>query len=244
MIPFGNGNYWDDRMEHLHRTEDVATRLHRVLVVDDEAPFRELLVRRIGRLGHFCDSADGGARALELLHSEDFDVACLDVMMPGMDGLALLSAIVAADLDVVVVMVSGVGTIATAVEAMKLGAFDFVEKEPTVDVLRATLERAFRHGEVRRRARQMEMVAQQWETTFDAVPDLIAVVDNNYRILRVNKAMAERLGRPATEIVGETCYCALHGASEAVSYCPHGGRWLWNNATSWGFPSRAWAGTF
>jgi PAS domain S-box-containing protein len=222
MIPFGNGNYWDDLMEHLHRTEDVAARLHRVLVVDDEAPFRELLVRRIGRLGHFCDSADGGARALELLRSEDFDVACVDLVMPDMDGLALLSAIIAADLDVVVVMVSGVGTIATAVEAMKLGAFDFVEKEPTVDVLRATLERAFRHGEVRRRARQMEMVAQQWETTFDAVPDLITVVDNNYRILRVNKAMAERLGRPATEIVGETCYCALHGTSEPVSYCPHG----------------------
>ena len=209
-------------MEHLHRTEDVAARLHRVLVVDDEAPFRELLVRQITRLGHFCDSADGGARALELLRSEDFDVACLDVMMPGMDGLSLLSAISAAGLDVVVVMVSGVGTIATAVEAMKLGAFDFVQKESNLEVLKTTLERAFRHGEVRRRARQMEMVAQQWETTFDAVPELITVVDNNYRILRVNKAMAERLGRPATEIVGETCYCALHGTSEPVPYCPHG----------------------
>jgi len=208
-------------MEHLEGSDDVAARSPRVLVVDDEAPFRNMLVRQITRLGYSCSSAAGGTQALDVLRSEEFDVACVDMVMPGMDGLALLSAIGAEDLDVVVVMISGVGTIATAVEAMKLGAFDFVQKEPNLDVLPVMLERAFRHCEVRRRARQMEVVAQQWETTFDAVPDLIAVVDSNYRILRVNKAMAVRLGRPATEIVGETCYCALHGASEPVSYCPH-----------------------
>jgi len=60
-----------------------------------------------------------------------------------------------------------------------------------------------------------------WEHTFDAVTDLIAILDTQHRIVRVNKAMAERLGRPAAECVGLFCYQCVHGAECSPLFCPH-----------------------
>ncbi len=62
---------------------------------------------------------------------------------------------------------------------------------------------------------------EDWERTFDAVPDLIAILDNDYRIVRVNRAMAAKLGVTPEECTGLTCYHAVHGTSEPPSFCPH-----------------------
>lgn len=62
---------------------------------------------------------------------------------------------------------------------------------------------------------------QQWEQTFDSVPDLIAIMDTNFQIVRVNRAMAERMGRTPAECVGLTCYEHVHGVSQPPSFCPH-----------------------
>ena len=63
--------------------------------------------------------------------------------------------------------------------------------------------------------------ARDWEHTFDAVPDPIAVLDNKFRVVRVNKAMAARLGVTPEECVGVTCYRAIHGTNKPPSDCPH-----------------------
>jgi len=60
-----------------------------------------------------------------------------------------------------------------------------------------------------------------WEQTFDAVSDLIAIVDNDHRIVRVNRAMAERLGMTPEECVGQACHVLMHGTDEPVPNCPH-----------------------
>jgi PAS domain S-box-containing protein len=62
---------------------------------------------------------------------------------------------------------------------------------------------------------------QQWERTFDSVPDLIAILDNRHRIVRVNRAMAEQLGMSVDECVGLHCYEYVHGMSEPPEFCPH-----------------------
>ncbi len=61
----------------------------------------------------------------------------------------------------------------------------------------------------------------EWEETFDAVPDLICILDTQHRIVRVNKAMAKRLGVTKEECVGQTCYSCVHGTAEPPSFCPH-----------------------
>ena len=62
---------------------------------------------------------------------------------------------------------------------------------------------------------------KDWEHTFDAVPDLIAIIDTEYRIVRANRAMAARLGVTAEECAGLTCYRVVHGTDEPPSICPH-----------------------
>jgi len=64
-------------------------------------------------------------------------------------------------------------------------------------------------------------VTQYWGSTFDSMPDLIAIIDNEYRIVRANKAMAARLGLKPEECIGLTCYCAVHGTAYPPSFCPH-----------------------
>jgi PAS domain S-box-containing protein len=62
---------------------------------------------------------------------------------------------------------------------------------------------------------------QEWERTFDAVPDLIMILDNHHKILRANKAMAEKLGMSPRDLVGLTCYEAVHDTKEPPEFCPH-----------------------
>jgi PAS domain S-box-containing protein len=74
----------------------------------------------------------------------------------------------------------------------------------------------------RKRAEQAIIRAKvEWERTFDATSDLIAVTDREYHIVRLNKAMAETIGIPFDEAVGLTCYQCFHGTKEPPSFCPH-----------------------
>jgi two-component system CheB/CheR fusion protein len=62
---------------------------------------------------------------------------------------------------------------------------------------------------------------EAWERTFDSVPDLIAIMDNRHRIVRANRAMAERLGVTPEDCIGRLCYCSMHGAYGPPEFCPH-----------------------
>ncbi len=64
-------------------------------------------------------------------------------------------------------------------------------------------------------------IAEEWERTFDAVSELVAILDMQHRIVRVNRAMAARLGLTKEQCVGQTCYHLVHGADEPPSFCPH-----------------------
>ncbi len=60
-----------------------------------------------------------------------------------------------------------------------------------------------------------------WEHTFDTVPDLIAILDNNHKIVRANKAMTEQLGVTPQQAIGQSCYSCVHGTSLPPEFCPH-----------------------
>lgn len=70
-------------------------------------------------------------------------------------------------------------------------------------------------------SRALRRATEEWERTFDSVPDLIAILDNQHRLVRVNKAMADRLGRAPAECIGLPCYRSLHGADKPPAVCPH-----------------------
>jgi len=106
----------------------VITPQPRVLVVDDEGGIRESLTSILSDEGYLVASAASAEEALERASAQDFEVILLDVWLPGIDGLEALSRMQSFTRPPSVIMISGHGTIETAVRATKLGAFDFIEK--------------------------------------------------------------------------------------------------------------------
>ncbi len=127
-----------------------------ILVVDDEASIRRTL-REILEYEKFdVDEAEDGESALESMRKKHYDVVLLDVKMPKKDGLEVLEIASEEMPEVPVVMISGHGSIETAVEATKLGAFDFVEKPPDLNRLLVTLRNALDRGQLATENRRMK----------------------------------------------------------------------------------------
>jgi two-component system nitrogen regulation response regulator NtrX len=102
--------------------------MHSILIVDDEPGIRQSLKGALEDEGYKASTAESAEACLELLQKRPFDVVLLDIWLPGMDGLEALEKIKQSEDAPEVIMISGHGTIETAVRATKLGAFDFLEK--------------------------------------------------------------------------------------------------------------------
>jgi DNA-binding NtrC family response regulator len=123
---------------------------YRVLIVDDEADSREALAELTQRWGYDVQTASDGTEALRRAIEGHPDVILTDLVMPNMDGLWLLRALRAELPECPVVLLTGRGTIQTAVQAIKEGAYDFIEKPLEVPRLRIVLERALEKKETMR----------------------------------------------------------------------------------------------
>ncbi|MDA1028757.1 MAG: sigma-54 dependent transcriptional regulator [Bacteroidetes bacterium] len=126
-----------------------------ILVVDDEVSIRRTLREILEYEDYAVEEAEDGEVALVKLRASKFDVVLLDVKMPKKDGMEVLEALSKEQIDVPVVMISGHGTIDTAVEATKLGAFDFVEKPPDLNRLLLTIRNALDRGVLESENRRM-----------------------------------------------------------------------------------------
>lgn len=114
----------------------------RILLVDDEKDFVEMLTLRLQEIGEEVLQAYSGLESLEKLKETEIDVVILDVKMPGMDGIETLQEIKKRHPLVEVIMLTGHGTIETAVQGMKLGAYDFLIKPADFDDLTTKLNKA------------------------------------------------------------------------------------------------------
>ena len=120
---------------------DMPHALARVLVVDDEQVIREILADFLAMEGFSVETAANGAKALELLSRSHFDLVLSDLKMPGMGGLELLAAIQEYTPNIVTVIMTGFGTVETAIDAMKQGAYDYILKPFKVDEVVHTIRR-------------------------------------------------------------------------------------------------------
>lgn len=123
-----------------------------VLVVDDDDAVRRVVTRVLSRAGQQTVAAAGGASALALLATTQVDAVITDISMPSMSGIDLLRAIRERDLDLPVVLVTGAPALETAIEALELGAFDYVQK-PGFDRLTEITARAVALGRIGRAKR-------------------------------------------------------------------------------------------
>jgi signal transduction histidine kinase/ActR/RegA family two-component response regulator len=127
-------------------TMDAAVK---VLVVDDEQGIRDLLSFELKSRGYAVSTASDGAEAVERVRHERFAVVLTDVRMPRLGGLGLLEAVKRADPSVEIIMSTGHANVADAVAAMKMGAYDFIEKPFDVDELVVLVEKALEKGELK-----------------------------------------------------------------------------------------------
>ena len=114
----------------------------KVLIVDDERAIRNSLGEILGDEGYEVETAEDGAVALPKVEKEKFDVIFCDIKMPGMDGIEVLGKLTEMGIDAAVVMISGHADIDTAVECIKRGAFDFVQKPLDLNRILITIKNA------------------------------------------------------------------------------------------------------
>src|SRR6266581_1743949 len=107
--------------------------MHNILIVDDEAGIRDSLAGILSDEGYSASSVESGEACLDRVRKSAFDVVLLDIWLPGIDGLETLEKIRELDNPPEVIMISGHGTIETAVRATKLGAYDFLEKPLSIE---------------------------------------------------------------------------------------------------------------
>jgi len=116
--------------------------LGRILVVDDEAELKNVLCEMLSDQGYETEGFPTGAEALAVLREREFDLLLTDLMMPGMDGIELIRAGIEIDPNLIGIVMTGQGTVQTAVEAMKTGAFDYILKPFKLNTLLPLLSRA------------------------------------------------------------------------------------------------------
>ena len=114
----------------------------KILLVDDEKDFLDVMSERIEARGMQVTTAESAVNALKQVESGGFDAIILDLMMPGMDGLETLKAIKKKNPDLQVILLTGHATIEKGIEAMKLGAMDFLEKPADLDKLTEIIKKA------------------------------------------------------------------------------------------------------
>ena len=140
----------------------------KILIVDDELIMRESLAGWLERDGHEVSAASSGEEAMEVLKDSRFDILLVDIKMEGMSGLDVLKQVKESDPDVDVVMITAYGSITTAIEAMKKGAYDYLLKPFDPEALGVLIEKIIEHQD---QARETLFLREQYKdrTRFESM---------------------------------------------------------------------------
>src|SRR6266540_3587428 len=189
--------------------KESAPQTARVLLVDDEPGVARSLSRLLGMEGHAVTTASDGLEAIALIQSAAFDVIVSDIGMPNMDGLTLLRAIRARDLDVPVVFMTGSPTVETAVAAMEHGAFRYLLKPVDGRELADVVDRAARLHRLGlgRSVYAHEALLRTDEPTLRSPLDFVEAAERLGRTAELGRAVRRRISEQLA-----------HGPKEAVVF--------------------------
>jgi len=200
-----------------------------ILVVDDERDIREGSERILSRIGFNLWTASRGDEGLEIIDREDIAIVLLDLKMPGIDGFEVLEKIREQDRSILVIVITGFATVETAIEAMKLGAYDFIPKPFEPDQLRITVNRAAEKISLEREAKRLEedkrrtMMDLDTEksrihTILSSLPNGVIVTNSNGQVVLVNPAFRQllNLSREVETGRGIEAYIPDHGLCDLI----------------------------
>jgi len=189
----------------------------KVLVIEDDEVLRQLLIDVLSDQDYEVEAAETGEEGLRAMEQDVFDIVLLDINLPGMDGMDVLRLVPARQPDAQVVMMTAFGTVDTAVEAMKQGAFDYINKPFSTDELLLTINRALEEQDLRREVARLRQKAR-------GVGGDIQIVGKSAAIQRVIDLIARVAPSRATVLItGDTgtgkelVARAVHSASNRAS---------------------------
>ena len=145
----------------------------KILLVDDETVFTDNMSKLLNNRGYRVTVANSGDSAIRVLEEEDFDVVVLDLKMPGMDGITTLKEIKKLGLFTETLILTGHGSIDTALEAMQLGAYDYLTKPCEIDALVAKIEGAWEKKDDEEKKdlqEKIQKVVESPASVFDVFP--------------------------------------------------------------------------
>jgi len=166
----------------------------RVLIVDDEKSMRDLLTITLEKAGYEVTAADGGEAAIEAIRKESFDSIITDLRMPKVDGMQVLRAARDLSPDSAVIVVTAVASTETAVEAMKLGAYDYITKPFKLD----EVDLIIRNGLERKRLRDENLYLRKQLETQHRFENIIG---KSARIVEVFDTIRKISDSPATAMI-------------------------------------------
>ncbi len=133
----------------------------KILVVDDEHLIRWSLEQNLQKQGYDVVTAGSGEEALKLVREDTPDLVLLDIQLPGINGMEVLEKIKDIDEEVVVIMITALGVLETAVKAMRMGAHDYISKPFNLDELAITIRKALETGELKREVAHLRSAQSQ-----------------------------------------------------------------------------------
>jgi len=185
------------------------TRPIKVLIADDEKNLARVLGNELGRRGHQVAVVEGGAEAVDHLRQDPADVLLLDINMPGMDGIEVLRRIQDAADRPEVIMMTAYATVPTAIEAMKLGAYDYLTKPCKLEKLDLLIRKA---AEKRGLARQNETLRRQ----LDRERNVSAMITQSPRLLEALRIIGRAAPTDSTVLIQGESGTGKELAAQAV----------------------------
>ncbi len=173
----------------------------RILIVDDESSIRFVIERTLSRDGYLTDTAAGGEEAIGKLAENEYDLMLLDLRMEPVDGMQVLHAARQKGADLVVIILTGYGTLESAVEALRLGAFDYLFKPALPETIRQRVKDGLEH---RQKQLQRRSLVTQLETLRETLTSLETASapgeppSAEHRFLYAGKLVIDRYHRTAT----------------------------------------------
>jgi two-component system NtrC family sensor kinase len=229
-----------------------------ILIAEDDPLVRKTTAHYLTGRGYSVLEASNGKQALQQFREHKPDMLLTDLRMPELDGMDLVQKVVKEDPDIPVIISSGMGTMTDVIEALRIGAWDYLTKPiANFDILNHSINKAWQHAkllqqtknyqsslekqvqqrtaellqqnlqleeEIKKRESQEAQVVrakQEWERTVDAMPDMIAIIDKDYNIIRTNKTMRIKTGKSYEELLGSKCYFWVHDRNESPDYDPN-----------------------
>lgn len=165
-------------MNMKHSDSTTNTTPAHILVVEDDTAVRDFCIRTLRINGYQVSSAENGRVAIERLHEEQFDLVLTDLQMPEMGGISLIQELRQRDTDTDVIFFTAYGTVDTAREALRLGAFDYLSKPLSLDELEHSVRRAVEWRHIRQEKQRLSEIVALFEIsqTFTSTLDTLTAV--------------------------------------------------------------------